>query len=81
MVLSAVNEPQVDVETRDFHGQLMLGIHVPQVAVQRKSEFGMTPEAFNLMEWDFREGDQLTAKMKDGVVVVKLRSAWEADGE
>ena len=66
----------VDLDTGEIAGQLMLGIDVPTVAVQRKADVQMTMSQFNAQRWDFEEGDRLSAVMKDGKVLVKLTSAW-----
>lgn len=78
MPLVAASNPQVDLDTGELNGQLMLGIYVPRVAVQRKADLVMGVDSFNARTWEFREGDKLTATMKDGNIVVRLTSAWEA---
>ncbi len=70
---------QVDVETGEVSGQLMLGLSVPVVAVQRRGERIMTIGEFNRQTWSFNEGDRLTVTCKDGKLQVKVKTGWEAE--
>lgn len=68
-----------DTETGEIQGQLLLGIDVPTVAVQRRGERTMTISEFNRQVWDFNEGDRLTVTCKDGRLAVKVKTGWEAE--
>lgn len=71
------SNPQVDVQTGEVRGQLMLGLEVPRVAVQRKAETLMDESTFNRHYWSFGPGDKLAVAEKDGKLVVKLTTKGE----
>ncbi len=68
-----------DAETGEVAGQLMLGINVPSIRIQRKAELGMSLDEFNAQDWHIRDGDRLTVTGKDGLLIVKLARAWEQE--
>jgi hypothetical protein len=73
------SESQVDIETGEVGSQLMLGISVPRVAVQRRAAAEMTEREFNATAWCFGEGDRLTAVCRDGKIVCKMQTGWGAE--
>jgi hypothetical protein len=68
----------VDTDTGELHpGQLMFGLSVPSVRIQRKADLGMTVADFQATEWDIRDGDRMTVQGRDGLLIVKLTKGWE----
>lgn len=74
---SLESQVRVDIDTGELpSGQLLLGITVPTVAVQRRADLEMMQAQFNNQYWQFEDGDKLTVTCKDGRLVVRLTSAW-----
>ena len=78
--LAAVkSNPEVELETGEMQGQLILGFSVPRVAVQRRADVEMSADMFNRTIWDFADGDKLTATMRDGMLRVRIVKGWEVE--
>ena len=79
--VESVQTMTVDLETGEIGRQLLLGIEVPVVEVQRRGNKLMTPAEFNGARWELGEGDRLTATRKGDYVAVKIVKAWEASDD
>lgn len=77
VVAEDYSKAPVQLEGCEVGGQLMFGILVPRVAVQRKAETEMDEASFNAHRWEFGPGDKLTVVEKDGWLVVKMTTKGE----
>jgi predicted transcriptional regulator len=76
-VLEGSSKVLVEVESGEVFGQLMFGINVARVAVQRKAELVLDERQFNAHTWQFGPGDKLTVTERDGMLVVKMTTKGE----
>lgn len=67
----------LDTISGEVNGQLMFGLTVPRVAVQRKAETIMDEDAFNRHYWTFGPGDKLLVTEREGRLVVKMTTKGE----
>ena len=73
----------VNGETGEITGQLILGLDLAALTQRKAQTDGMTREqairAVTAAVEGMREGDKLAAVMKDGRVVVKVQEGWRAE--
>jgi hypothetical protein len=85
-VNSIIEKPdyELDTDTGELHpGQLLLGIDVPVLTQRKGQSLGMNREdaanALLAAVATMREGDRVSAAMKDGGIVVKVTEGWRAE--